>query len=207
MPEFVKIIKNKTSELVEAAEKLSCTQLLLINVEVNEVSNKLEDWLYIYDEDKFCTRITFTEKLSKNNTPKGKSGIQVEVYFSKYKPYKNNIEFIKEKVVNELLEMGIIKKKETAKNAKANHQWIEYANIIFDHKRKKALNYIFDKLSLLGLARKKDDLNALTDWNRVTYLQDGSVYLLGRHGEWKYYWSDDCILSGKNLADKLLSDN
>jgi len=206
LPEFVKIIKNSSPELVDAAEQLSCTQLLLINVEVDETSNKLEDWFYIYDEDKFCTRITFTEKLSKNNAPKGKSGIQVEVYFSKYKPYENNVEFIKEKVVDELLEMGVIEREESAKNSKVNHRWVKYANIIFDHKRKEALNYIFDRLSPFGLSRKDDDLHALTDWSKTTYLQKGSFYLLGRHGEWKYYWSDDCILSGKKLADNLLSD-
>ena len=42
--------------------------------------------MYVYDEDKLSVRISFTEKFSPNNAPPGKTGIQVEVYGSEYRP-------------------------------------------------------------------------------------------------------------------------
>ena len=203
LPEFVRIIEDVSPELVDAVEHLSCSQLLLVNVEVDEVSNRPEDWLYVYDEDKYCTRINFTEKLSNNNAPKRKSGIQVEVYFSKYRLYTGNAKAIAQKVVRELLEMGIIEKEESALNAIANHRWIQYANIICDNERRDALDYVFDGLSRFGLARNSGDLDALTDWKKMADFRDGDLYLLGRFGEWKYYWSDDCVLAGKRLSGVL----
>jgi len=29
----------------------------------------------------------------------------------------------------------------------------------------------------------------------------GDVILAGRFGQWKYYWSDDCVLRGKQIGE------
>lgn len=203
LPEFVRIIEDIEPSVVNAAEKLACSQLLLVNVEVPRTVERPEHWFYVYDEDKLSTRITFTEKLSGNNTPNGASGIQVEVYFSLYRPYKGDNKEIAKKVLQELLEMGLIESEAVASECIVNTRWVEYANIIFDHARKESLEHIFDSLVPFGLARRNNDLDATTDWGNPGRLADGNIYLLGRFGEWKYYWSDDSVLCGKQLSESL----
>jgi protoporphyrinogen oxidase len=200
LPEFVSKVKNISSKAKDAANQLACSQLLLVNVEVPQETKRPEYWLYVYDEDKYSTRINFTEKLSEKNTPVSMSGIQVEVYFSRYKPYQENAKEIASVVVEELLEMGLIESKEIAQQAATNITWVPYANIIFDHNREAALKAIFDELEPLGLARREDELASTTDWNNPGRLSDGDIILLGRFGEWKYYWSDDSVLCGRNYA-------
>lgn len=203
LPEFVRTIEGLDQSVVNAAEKLACSQLLLVNVEVPHTINRPEHWFYVYDEDKFSTRITFTEKLSGTNAPKGRSGIQVEVYFSLYRPYEGNSEEIAKKVVLELLEMGLIESKAIASECIVHTRWVEFANIIFDHNRKESLEHIFSSLVPLGLARRSGDLNATTDWGKPGSLDDGNFFLLGRFGEWKYHWSDDAVLCGKLISESL----
>lgn len=201
LPEFVRTIGSLDSSVTDAAEKLACSQLLLINVEVPHAVERPEQWFYVYDEDKFSTRISFTEKLSGNNAPPGRAGIQVEVYFSRYRRYKGNSEEIARKVVHELLEMGLIESEAIARECVVNTRWVEFANIIFDHARKGSLEHIFDSLAPLGLARRDNELEATTDWGKPSRLNDGNIFLLGRFGEWKYYWSDDSVLCGKRIAE------
>ena len=201
LPKFIQLLRNVSEKLINHAKNLSCTQLLLVNVEAEKYKPHNHDWIYVYDQDKFSTRINFTENLSKFNTPKNKTGIQIEVYFSKYKPLNFEIDYIKDKVINELFDMRILNNNQSKSNIKSHYQWIEYANIIFDHKRKDSLSNIFKDLLFHGLSRKNNDIEPTSDWGNSRYINDGNVFLLGRHGEWKYYWSDDCIISGKRLAD------
>jgi hypothetical protein len=121
-----------------------------------------ENWIYVYDEDKYTTRINCTELLSPNNAPAGKTGIQVEVYFSKYKPATESPERIAAKVCSELVEMGLIKSLEAI--TAVHTKFVPWANVIFDHDRRGALDQVLDWLSQKGLHREDDDLEPITDW-------------------------------------------
>lgn len=192
------IIKSDApKEIKLAANDLSCSSLLLINIAVDHETQYKYNWMYVYDEDKYSTRINCTELLSPNNAPKSKSGVQVEVYFSKYKNIKESIENIENKVKKELVEMGLVKNLESIIYCKS--KWVEYANIICDHNRKIALEKIFEYLSKYGLNRNDQDLDPMTDWNKNLYKGNDEICLIGRFAEWKYYWTDDCILSAKTL--------
>lgn len=63
---------------------------------------------------------------------------------------------------------------------------------------------IIEELEPYGLARRGDELDAMTDWEKMDKMEkldsNASLILLGRFGEWKYYWSDDSVLAGKWLA-------
>jgi protoporphyrinogen oxidase len=192
------IIKSDApNEIKLAANNLACSSLLLINIAVDHETQYNYNWMYVYDEDKYSTRINCTELLSPNNAPKSKSGVQVEVYFSKYKNINETIESIENKVKKELVEMGLIKNIESIIYCKS--KWVEYANIICDHNRKNSLNKILEYLSKYGLIRNDQDLDPMTDWNKSLYKGDNEICLIGRFAEWKYYWTDDCILSAKTL--------
>lgn len=196
LPEL--ILKSDAPENIKiAAKKLSCSSVLLVNVTANHPSLLKYNWMYVYDEEKYSTRINCTELLSPSNAPIGKTGVQVEVYFSHYKPIQESIEVIAEKVKFELIEMGLIK----SINSVLDYQtkWVQWANVIFDHNRKESLNIIFEYLSQFGLGRNEQDLDPMTDWNKYSTEKTAKLALAGRFAEWKYYWSDDCVMRSLNL--------
>jgi protoporphyrinogen oxidase len=205
LPEFVRFIDAR-AEIKKAAEDLVCSELLLLNFVVNHSGTLDSNWIYVYDDDKYSTRINFTELLSPNNGVEGKCGIQVEVYFSKYKTQQESIEKICEKVAQELVEMGLVNHKTDIEEINTNY--VKYANVIFDHKRQQSLDKILNYLSSFGLVREKDDLLPSSDWDKkesesITE-EIGDIVLAGRFGQWKYYWSDDCVLRGKYIGDKII---
>jgi protoporphyrinogen oxidase len=183
----------------EAANELNCTSVLLINICISHPALRSNNWIYVYDENKFSTRINYTELLSPNNAPKGKSGIQVEVYFSRHKSKEMDDEEIAKVVSGELIEMGLIKGLEYIESC--HTRWVKWANIIFDHKRKEAQKVVFDFLEKYGLIREEDELDPMTDWEKKKPFKMGKIVLAGRYAQWKYYWTDDCILRGKLIAD------
>ena len=201
LPAFVRLCRQASPEALEAARALSCSQLLLVECEIPHQARRPENLFYVYDEDKHATRINFTEKLSSENAPWGHSGIQVEVYFSRHKPLPASPQEIAEKVMDELVEMGLIDGTLDKKALRYSWRIIEWANVIFTHQTRQSLSILYDWLALYGLKRHGDrDLNPITDWNRQEQRKDtGSIVLAGRFGAWKYYWSDDCVLNGRYL--------
>ncbi|MDR3696335.1 FAD-dependent oxidoreductase [Mucilaginibacter sp.] len=194
---------NAPIEVKKAAELLNCTSVLLVNVTANHETVRTENWIYIYDENKYSTRINCTELLSPNNAPIGKTGVQVEVYFSSYKKKTETDTEISLKVIDELIEMGLIQSKD---NIESYHsKWITWANVIFDHKRIEAQNTILNYLETHGLVREEDDLLPMTNWQeKMSHNQKfGDIILAGRFGQWKYYWTDDCVLRGKLIKDNI----
>ncbi len=188
----------------EAATRLSCSSVLLVNVIANHPPQRTEAWMYVYDSTKYSSRINHTDLLSPHNGVPGKTGIQVEVYFSKYKTLNKSPQEIIDAVCNELIEMGLIQSKEAIESA--HSKWCEWGNVIFDHPRREALDTIFSWLELFGLEREHDDLEAFTAWpqkfeKQHTYNKDASLFLAGRFAQWNYYWTDDCVLRGKYLGD------
>ena len=195
LPELIKL-SHAPKEIKNAAVKLACTSLLLINVTANHKAKKPFHWMYVYDEDKLSTRVTCIELLSPNNTPLDKTGIQVEVYESKFKKFTKSHSEIVGTVCGELIEMGLIESVETA-----HSQYIPYANIIFDHEREANQNLILNWLSQFGLEREADDLEPMTDWAQKKNELMGDIILAGRFGQWKYFWSDDCVLRGNYISE------
>jgi protoporphyrinogen oxidase len=194
---------NPPQHIKDEADKLACSELLLINIEVAHTAARKEQWIYVYDEDKYISRINFTELLSPGNSPDGKCGIQAEVYFSKYRPIDKPFEYYADRAVEELIEMGLIESREHVETV--HTRWIPFANVIFDHHQKASMNAILDWLSGFGLVRESDDLSPITDWNSKSDEQGplGDLILAGRFGQWKYYWTDDCVLRGKIIAEKI----
>lgn len=181
------------------AKKLKCSQVLIVNVVVNHPAPIDNHWIYVYDEQFYSTRINFTELLAPNNGTSGKSGIQVEVYFSDYHPLKSSPSEIEKNVLDELLEMKLIL---SAKDIySSHHKWIDWANVIFDDKREEAQNAVLNWLETKGLVREVDDLQPMTDWDGKPEQKLGSIILAGRFAQWKYYWTDDCVMRGLFIAD------
>lgn len=196
LPIFVRLC-SAPEEVLRAAEGLSCSQLLLVNLMVNHPTVRKENWMYVYDENKFSTRINCTELLSPNNAPVGQTGIQVEVYHSRHRSLQLDREVIMNNVISECREMGLIEANETKINTMIRN--VPWANIIYTHETPDHLDHILSWLAAYGLERESDDLEPLTDWQHKKRLPGGELMLAGRFGQWKYYWTDDCVLRGKFL--------
>ena len=170
--------------------------LLLVNILGTQVQHNPYHWLYVYDEDKYSTRITQTNLLSSSNTPDGVAGIQVEVYASPYRPFLEPHDQIARSVCNEVLEMNLLEEVHSM-----HTNYVPYANVIFDLNRRESQNIILTYLQQFGLAREKDDLEPMTDWNDAHAFADiGPLSLAGRFAQWKYFWTDDCLLRGRQLS-------
>lgn len=195
-------LSNAPTEIKQFAKKLKCTSLLLINVEANHPTKTEDNWIYVYDMEKYSTRINCTELLSESNAPLGKSGIQVEVYFESREVIIDH-EQIAVKVCNELIEMGLVNSKSDIIGY--HTKFIPWGNVVFDMRHKEAQGKIFEWLERYGLIREEDDLHPLTDWEykMPTSFNFGDLILAGRYAQWKYYWTDDCILRGKWISENL----
>lgn len=188
----------------EAATRLTCTSVLLVNVAADHATMRPENWIYVYDEDKYSTRINCTEMLSPENAPEGKTGVQVEVYASKYRPLQASHEAIAKDVCGELVEMGIIRSLDAVESV--HTKWVPWANVVFDKGRREALDAILGWLEQHGLAREADDLAPTTDWDEKLdeeQVENQTLFLAGRYAQWKYFWTDDCVLRGKYVASHL----
>jgi protoporphyrinogen oxidase len=201
LDQLIQVARNVPEYVALAASQLRCTSLLLINVKATGAALVPYHWLYVYDEEKFSTRITQTHLLSSKNTTEGFIGLQVEVYESPYRPFTISHEAIKEKVIEELMEMKLIEKACTV-----HTQYIQHANVLFDHKRRQSQDIVLDWLSEHGLNREEDDLEPMTDWNNPPSLKQSTIYNAGRFAQWKYFWSDDCIMRGLQLSKAITPD-
>lgn len=202
LTEFIKL-STAPKEIKAAAEQLSCSDLVLINVIASHVAPIKNQWLYVYDMEKYSTRINFAESFSPANGTPGKTGIQVEVYFSKYREQTESLPVIIDKVCNELVEMGLLK--DRAHIEEISTRRVKYANVIFDLPREESLNKVYDYLTTCGLVREEDDLAPMTNWHHK--LENGkklgSLIMAGRYGEWKYYWTDDCVMRGLHISKSI----
>lgn len=194
LPDFVRLC-SPPEHVRSAAEQLTCTSMLLVNVVAAHPTMKPYHWMYVYDENMLSTRISCIELISPNSVPANKTALQVEVYSSRYKPFPLSHNEIAEIVCKELITMGFIDSVESC-----HTHYISHANIVFDHHRRESLDCIYEWLSGYGLVREIDDLEAMTDWAGEINFAPDRLVLAGRFGQWKYFWSDDCVLRGRQIA-------
>jgi len=188
----------------EAAAALNCSSLLIVNVTADHPTARPENWIYVYDEDKHTTRINCTELLSPENAPAGKTGVQVEVYYSKERPLAEAPRDVAAKVCDELVEMGLIRSRAHVESV--HTKWVRFANVIFDLDRRAALRTVLDWLESQGMAPDGDDLAPTTDWDAKLAASAATgqrIVLAGRYAQWKYYWTDDCVMRGVEVARRL----
>jgi protoporphyrinogen oxidase len=200
---FISRCQNVPNRVREAAEALDCTRLLLVNVCAPHPARIDGHWFYVYDSNKLSTRIHLSERLSPKNAPTDHTAVQVEVYFGRDRPYAGAANQIATRVTRELLEMGFVDEAAFSQGqVEVFWRWIPYANIVFSHDRRSALDCIFQWLEQFGLEREPDELNPATDWTSAAARMraKGTVMLAGRFAQWKNFWTDDCILRGRQLA-------
>jgi protoporphyrinogen oxidase len=173
LPVLIAAAEDAPTAVRDAALQLRCTNFLYVQVAANHPTKREEFWVYVYDEDKLSTRISFTERFSPNNAPAGTTGVQVEVYGSPYRPLPSDEREVGRRVTHELVEMGLVERDAVRSvHAKA----VPWGNVIFDLDRRAALEVVDG------------------------FLDDVGVLRAGRYAEWKYLMTDACVLSGRRAA-------
>jgi protoporphyrinogen oxidase len=179
LPDLVQMIKGASREVVDAARRLACSTVVLVNIGVNRQDLSEAHMTYFYDEDICFTRIGFPHMLAASNAPAGTGSIQAEVYFSeKYKPFSGSPEDLIEPVIKDLRRCGLLREDDKILCRKAMK--LRYANIIFDLERAEALKTVHGYLDDLGIA------------------------YCGRYGDWGYMWTDESFISGERAAERVL---
>jgi protoporphyrinogen oxidase len=199
---FLARCQRVPSHVREAAEALECSQLLLVNVCAPHSALIDGHWFYVYDQELRSTRIHLAERLSPNNAPTGNTAVQVECYFGRRRPFPGDPDGIATEVVHELVTMGFIDRGCLERGeVNISWRWASHANVIFTHARREALDTVLGWLEQFGLAREADDLDPARDWSGADGMKAGRVMLAGRFAQWKYFWTDDCVLRGRQLAE------
>jgi protoporphyrinogen oxidase len=180
LPELVPMIAGVPREVLEAAQRLACSNCVLVNLAVDRADLSDAHMSYFYDEDVCFTRLSFPHMLSPRNVPPGAGSIQAEVYFSgKYRPLTVAPEELIEPVIRDLRRCGVLRDSDRILFKGAFH--VPYANVIFDLERAAALAIVHG------------------------YLNDIGVGYCGRYGDWGYMWTDESFVSGEEAAARALS--
>ncbi len=174
---FIHACINATPELRMQADLLTCTHFLRIDLAVDHPARRPESWFYVYDEDKYSTRVSVMEKFAASNAPANTTAIQVEVYGSEYRALPHDDTAVVKTVIDEMVEMGMIDSPAALRYA--NHKRVPQGNPIFDHNRKAVIDAIHGFLEPFG------------------------VELVGRYGEHRYLMTDACIISGRRAASRV----
>lgn len=179
LPELISLIVGAPLDVIDAVDRLACTQCVIVNIGIDREDISEAHWTYFYDRDVFFTRLSFPHMLSARNVPPGAGSIQAEIYFSaKYRPLDLTPDECIQPVISDLKRCGLINEDDTI--LFSNAMLMPYANIIFDLDRLLALNVIHG------------------------YLDDIGISYCGRYGEWGYLWTDESFKSGEKAAHKIL---
>ncbi len=95
LPALIAAAVDAPDSVRDAAALLRCTNFLRVDVAAWHPTRRDELWMYVYDEDKLSVRISITENFSPHNAPPNKTGIQVEVYGSEYRPVPTDHDDVK----------------------------------------------------------------------------------------------------------------
>jgi protoporphyrinogen oxidase len=174
---LIPMLEDATDELKTAGETLTSSVFYRLDFHVNHAPKRDELWVYVYDEDKLSVRISVTEKFAESNAPAGKTGIQVEVYGSKWKALPPQAE-VQRRVIGELIELGLIENESFIE--RKDIRLVPTGQIVYDLNRKGAIREVNQWLDKNGIIR------------------------VGRYSEWKYLMSDTCVLGGRRAAQQLM---
>lgn len=179
LPDLIPTIQDAPKEVLEAAAKLACTEVVIVNLVINRPDLIDAHWTYIYDQDIFFTRLSTPHLQSPHNVPPGCGSIQAECYYSKkYRPLDRKPKDCIEPTIRDLKKIGVLREEDQILYRDVMH--IDYANVIFDLERAAALKIVHGYLDELGIG------------------------YCGRYGDWAYIWTDESFISGENAAEKVL---
>ena len=170
-------IKEIPLSILKEVEKLDYTSGVILSLGLNKPITSPTLWFYIYDEDILPARVYAPDIKSINNVPSGCSALQAEIYYSKYRKMPNDLEKLKETVIDQLLKLELFSENDI---------------IVSDIRMKQYANIMFTP----SIYKSRDIIHR--------YLNSVDIEYAGRWGEWDYLWVGQSFRSGKAAAERCL---
>jgi protoporphyrinogen oxidase len=180
LPELIPMIAGAPRDVLEAAERLACSEAVIVSLGIDRPDLVDAHWTYFYDRDIFFTRLSTPHLQSRHNVPPGCGSLQAECYYSKkYRPLDRRPEDCIDPVIDDLKRCGVLRETDRILFRRAMH--IPYANVIFD------LDWASSVSAVHG------------------FLDDVGIGYCGRYGDWAYTWTDQSFVSGERALEKILA--
>lgn len=174
LPEVVDLIDGAPMEVQDAASRLRCNSILVVNLGVRRPQITEKHWIYYLEPDFIFFRISFPFNKAANMAPPGMSSISAEIAYSPAHPLPVSRERVVQRVIEDLQVADVLAPGDEVVHAETID--IPYGYVIFDAHRKSATRVIHE------------------------YLRRHEIFPCGRYGSWAYLWSDEAILSGRKVA-------
>lgn len=178
LKELINLIENIPEEIKKANEKLRCNKVCAVFLGINRPKICPYQWLYLPEEKFLSYRISFPMNYSEKIAPPNMSSVCAEYSYIGERKFSN--EEITARVIEDLIKMGFIRKKEEIVFKEVVDLYPGY--VIFDSKRNENLQLIKD------------------------YLQKNEIYSIGRFGAWEYSSMEEAIVYGKETAEKIMKE-
>lgn len=178
LPELIAAVDDVPRAVREAAESLTATSLAIVSLGFSVDIEPRYLWHYIYDEEFLPARCYSPGLKSPDNVPEGCSSLQFETYFSRHRPLPMNEDELLDHVIRGGEERGLFA---ASQIVASDVRTVPYANVLFD----------------LGMEERRQVV--------LDYLDGLDIHCIGRFGCWDYLWSDQALLTGKQVAEKLIA--
>jgi len=173
IPHMIELLPNVPQEVVTASEKLLPSSVAIVSLGFNKPDLAKHLWYYIYDEEFLPARCYSPSLKSPDNAPDGCSSVQFEVYFSDRKDLALKGDALIDHIISNGIQMGLFTKEDiVVKDARI----LPYGNIIFYEGMEADRQIVLD------------------------YLASLNIYGVGRFGKWEYLWTDQCVLTGRDIV-------
>jgi len=169
---------NNLLELIDNTEKLreniSYNKVLVFNLGFEKKSNYKEHWIYFPQKDINFYRVGFYDNILMSD----KLSMYIEIgYEKKSKISEDDIKEQLNLTLQNLKKVGIVED---------DNKLVDYSTIV--------MNPAYVHIN-------SETNKEIKEFEK--YLNDNSVYTIGRYGAWTYCSMEDCMISAKELAEKL----
>lgn len=169
---------NNLLELIDNTEKLreniSYNKVLVFNLGFEKKSNFKEHWIYFPQKDINFYRVGFYDNILMSD----KLSMYIEIgYEKKSKISEDDIKKQLNLTLQNLKKVGIVED---------DNKFVDYSTIV--------MNPAYVHIN-------SETNKEIKEFEK--YLNDNSVYTIGRYGAWTYCSMEDCMISAKELAEKL----
>jgi len=174
LPEIIALLPDVPEEVRSAVDKLKWNSIAVVNLGVSKPALTDKHWIHFPEPHISFFRISFPFNFAEGLVPEGTSSIQAEVAYRGRQPDPSEITA---QVKKDLVKVGVLAA-DTGIIAE-NIVFLPYGYVIYEHNRKQLVQTIH------------------------SYLEQLDIYPCGRYGAWEYLWSDQAILSGKDVVEKI----
>ena len=169
---------NNLLELIDNTENLreniSYNKVLVFNLGFEKKSNFKEHWIYFPQKDINFYRVGFYDNILMSD----KLSMYIEIgYEKKSKISEDDIKEQLNLTLQNLKKVGIVED---------DNKLVDYSTIV--------MNPAYVHIN-------SETNKEIKEFEK--YLNDNSVYTIGRYGAWTYCSMEDCMISAKELAEKL----